>query len=73
MAYQPETKFQISDDNRLVYNLYYKPFNQFRHDRHLSNDICVSIEARHMSDKFQVEIAHVICDALNARYPVIGG
>jgi len=73
MAYQPETKFQISDDNRLVYNLYHKPFSQWRTDRHLSNDICVSIEARHMSDKFQSEIAQIICDALNARYPVLEG
>jgi hypothetical protein len=73
MSYEPETPFQISEDNRLVYNLYHRRLGPCDYDHNLSNDICVSIEARHMSERFQAEIAQVICNALNEKYPTEGG
>ena len=68
MSYEPETSFQISEDNRLVYNLYCRPFGKWK--TALSNDICVSIEARHRSEELQRQIAETICIALNEKYPV---
>ena len=70
MNYEPETPFQISEDSRMVYNLRGEPSRPWRTDRIMRNDVYIAIEARHFPTVTQVEIAQVICDALNEKYPV---
>ena len=63
MTYKPETGFQISADNRFVYNLRHHGWR--KGEETFENDIGVSIEARHLPKEVQAEIARVICVALN--------
>lgn len=63
MNYTPETQFQTTSDNRLVYNLRNECWK--RGMPTMVNDIVVSIEARHLPEEVQAEIARVICVALN--------
>jgi len=70
MKYKPETPFQICGDNRLVYNLHHEKTRPWSTDMCLVNDVCVSIEARHLTEETQAEIAQTICDALNKKYPI---
>ncbi len=63
MNYIPETQFQITSDNRMVYNLRQEGYRKGMPA--MTNDIAVSIEARHLPEEVQEEIARVICVALN--------
>lgn len=63
MTYTPETQFQITSDTRMVYNLRQEGWRKGMPT--MVNDIAVSIEARHLPEEVQAEIARVICVALN--------
>jgi len=65
--YDPETKWQVCDDLRLVYNT---KGIMTRRGSFQENDVAVFIEARHLPVDVQQEIAAVICNALNERFPV---
>ncbi len=66
--YKPETSFQITPDNRLVYNLkhegYYKGEERFR------NDIAVSICAWEIDKETMEKVANTIQKALNEAFPI---
>ena len=63
MNYTPETKFRITNDSRMVYNLRQEGWKKGMPT--MVNDIAVGIEARHLPEEVQAEIARAICAALN--------
>lgn len=63
-GYIPETPFLC--DGNLVYNLRQTAWK--KGEPEMSNDIAVTIQARHLPAEIQTEIADVICTALNRKY-----
>jgi hypothetical protein len=66
MNYTPETRFKVSGDNRLVYNL--RGGGWKKGEPVMLNDIAVSIEARHLPEEVQARIAFIISVALNREF-----
>lgn len=63
-GYVPETSFIV--DGNLVYNLHQTGWKNGQPE--MSNDIAVTIQARHLSTEIQTEIADAICTALNRKF-----
>ena len=63
MSYKPETKFQITDDGKLVYNL--KQDGWDNGNPRMVNDVWISINAPKDN---MIDIASVIMQALNQAF-----
>jgi hypothetical protein len=68
MKYQSETNFQITEDNRMIYNLRQDGFKKGQPI--MVNDIAVTIEARHLPIETQIGIAKLIKMTLDANYGI---
>lgn len=62
MSYTPETVWRIVNNGELVYNL------KISGSSSIENDVSISVQAP--TEELRVEIAKLVCDTLNARYPV---
>ena len=65
--YQPETPFQITPDNTLVYCLHTTGYRWG--EPLMANEVSLSISARTLTDAQRREIAETVRDALNQRFP----
>ena len=77
MNYQPETPFQITEDNSLVYNL--KHTGRYTKGKpEMANDIAINVSFQNQplrltleeKRELQAEIASLICGVLNEKCPV---
>jgi hypothetical protein len=65
MSYTPETKFQIEDN--LIYNLKQKGLHRGKPS--MENDVCIQIQAPHLSKEVRARMAQVCANALNKEFP----
>ena len=65
-TYKPESNFQTTDDDSLVYNL--RHTGGRKGEQVWTNDVAISITAHHLTAEERADIASTIRDAMNAKY-----